>query len=97
MRSYFLFVAFLLKLCYLHFASLRFVENIELCVHGYLLVREGITSSSHSSQGFCGAFAVSAMTELTELIQLAEELFELEASNEEVSDFDPEDEKHKRP
>jgi glutamyl-tRNA reductase len=33
----------------------------------------------------------------SELIQLAEELFELEASNEEVSDFDPEDEKHKRP
>ncbi|MDG2174607.1 MAG: glutamyl-tRNA reductase [Gammaproteobacteria bacterium] len=32
----------------------------------------------------------------SELIQLAEELFELEASNEEGSDFDPEDEKHKR-
>lgn len=33
----------------------------------------------------------------SELIQLAEELFELEASNEEVTGFDPEDEKHKRP
>lgn len=32
-----------------------------------------------------------------ELIQLAELLFELEASNEEVSDFDPSDEKHKNP
>jgi glutamyl-tRNA reductase len=32
-----------------------------------------------------------------ELIQLAEELFELEASNEEVSTFDPEDEKHNQP
>lgn len=31
----------------------------------------------------------------SELIHLAEELFELEASNEEVSEFDPEDEKHK--
>lgn len=33
----------------------------------------------------------------SELIQLAEELFELEASNEVVSEFDPEDEKHKHP
>ena len=31
----------------------------------------------------------------SELIDLAEELFELEASNEEVNEFDPEDEKHK--
>lgn len=33
----------------------------------------------------------------SELILLAEELFELEASNEEVSNFDPEDEKRGRP
>jgi len=32
----------------------------------------------------------------SELIQLAEELFELEASNEEVNEFDPEDEKNKK-
>ena len=32
----------------------------------------------------------------SELIQLAEQLFELEASNEEVSSFDPEDEKHNK-
>ena len=31
----------------------------------------------------------------SELIDLAEELFELEASNEEVNEFDTEDEKHK--
>jgi len=33
----------------------------------------------------------------SELIQLAEQLFELEASNEEVSAFDPEDETHNQP
>jgi len=33
----------------------------------------------------------------SELIQLAEMLFELEASNEEVTAFDPEDEKHNQP
>lgn len=33
----------------------------------------------------------------SELIQLAEELFELEASNEDVSSFDPEDEQRKKP
>lgn len=33
----------------------------------------------------------------SELIQLAEELFELEASNEDVSNFDPEDEQRKKP
>ena len=33
----------------------------------------------------------------SELIQLAEELFELEASNEEVSCYDPEDETHNQP
>jgi glutamyl-tRNA reductase len=33
----------------------------------------------------------------SELIQLAEELFELEASNEEVSTYDPEDETHNQP
>lgn len=33
----------------------------------------------------------------SELIQLAEQLFELEASNEEISNVDPEDEKHNQP